>query len=152
MQIAVRPDTRSLPSHGELLVTLGPYCDLSLNGKRVGTSPMKRPLRVKPGRHVILCRNGPNGVWTKRTVTVEPGERKSITGSIVDTISVHLGLKRSDAVRIDGKVYRNTFKIEPKPHRVDLLRGGRVLEGQGAWVTFPSRSCTLVDQPTLRCR
>jgi hypothetical protein len=99
----------------------------------------------------VACKDGPDGSSWRRTVIVRAGERRTISGLVVEQITVIARLSRGDAVRIDGRPARGKFRVKPGPHRVDLVSQGRVLPG-GRWVTFPFRACTLVDQPTLRCR
>ncbi len=103
-----RPDSRPAPTHGRLLVKLGPWCDLLLDGKPIGASPMKRALKVTPGSHVVICRNGPQGASTQRTVVVTAGQLTKLAGPIVERITVRLRLVVGDAVRIEGKTYRRT--------------------------------------------
>lgn len=149
-----RPDLarRPRPTHGEIVVAIGSWCDIYLDGRHVGRSPMRdRPLKVAPGEHEVVCRQGKDGPMVRRRVTVAAGQRETLTGTLHPAVQVRLELQHGDAVRIDGKVYSGTFRLPPSRRRVDVLRGGRVVPGSGGWVTF-ARSCTLVDRPTLRCR
>jgi len=149
-----RPRDLSLarPTHAELVIAIGAWCDAFVDGKHVGRSPMRdRPLRVTPGAHEVVCRQGATGRMWKQRITVKAGERRTLSGTVQDLVVVRLQLHQGDAVRIDGKVYTKELKLPPSRRRVDVLRSGQVVPGLGGWVTF-ARSCTLVDQPTLVCR
>jgi serine/threonine-protein kinase len=149
-----RPDARPAPTHAEIIVAIGTWCDVYLDGKHVGRSPMRdRPLKVKPGTHEILCRQGKDGPFKRVKVTLRAGEKKTLTGLVLPTITVRLQLRHGDAIRVDGRTYSGkAVKLTPTRHRVDVLRGGRPVPGRGGWVSFPARGCTLVDEPDLRCR
>jgi serine/threonine-protein kinase len=146
-------DARPAATHAEILVAIGTWCDVYLDGKHVGRSPMRdRPLRVKPGPHEIFCEQGKGGPFKRVKFTLRAGQRKEITGLVLPTIEVRLQLRHGDAVRVDGRTYSgNVVKLTPTRHRVDVLRGGKPVPGRGGWVSFPARACTLSDEPVLRC-
>ena len=152
-----RPDLRAAPrppapTHGEIVVAIGTWCEVYLDGKHVGRSPMREtPLRVTPGTHEVICQQGAGGPKVRHVVKIAAGERRTLAGLLQAEVQVRLQLRHGDAVRIDGKTYQGpVFRIAPSRRRVDVLRGGKVVQG-GAWVTF-GRTCTLVDEPELRCR
>ncbi len=146
---APRPDARPRPAEGELLVRLGPFCDLTVDGKPAGTSPMQAPIKLKPGRHVIVCRQAGTGAVARREVTIVAGERREVSGPVAGSVHLRLRLQRGTAVRIGGRIYSGEATLAPRREKVELLRDGQVLDA--AWLTL-ARDCTLVDTPQLECR
>ena len=143
-------DTRApvAPSHAWLKVRLGPWCEVWLDGKKAGISPMKKHLRVAPGKHRVVCRFH-GGARVERVVQLSPGERRIIKGT--GPVTVTLRLARGRVVRLDsGRFLRPVQRLEPKRYRMDLMEGGKVIKG--GWVTIPSHDCTLVSTPELKCR
>jgi len=152
--VARLPDARPAPkpSWATIRVAIGAWCDVFLDGRSVGRSPMSRPLRVSPGTHEVICRQGKAGPSVRHVVTVQAGEHKQLTGLLRARIKVRLRLRGGDAVRIDGRTYTGRgaeIEIAPTRSRVDLLKAGQPV--RGGWVTFPVHDCTLVDEPELRC-
>jgi serine/threonine protein kinase len=147
-----RPDAGPRPTTGELLVSIGPWCDVVLDGRKVGgQSPWTQAIPVTPGTHTVVCRQGSTGpVWRSQQVTITAGKRTVLTGLIVASVKVRLQLRSGDAVRIDGQVHRTEFRIAPKRYRVDVLKGGQVMAG--GWVGIGAGGCTLVDLPQLQCQ
>jgi serine/threonine protein kinase len=147
-----QPDAGPRPTHGELLVTVGPWCDVYLDGRRVGgPAPWSRPVLVPPGSYEVVCRQGAVGSASySQRVVITPGRRTVLSGLITASVKVRLHLQGGDAVRIDGHVHRAPFTIAPKRYRVDVLRGAQVTSG--GWVSILPQGCTLVDLPQLRCQ
>ena len=144
------PDAAPTKRHAELVIGLGPYCDAYVDGKAVGSSPSTRVLRLAPGAHLVECKKGPRGASYSKRIVLHAGKRRLLTGQITAPIMVSLGLRRGDSVRVDGVPRRGAFALTAGPHRVDLVRGGKVVAG--GWVRFPPvRRCKLVDTPKLRC-
>jgi len=144
---ASRASTATPPAKGKLVVRLGPWCEVFVDDRKAGISPMSRPLEVTPGKHVLRCRFH-SGAVVRRQVLVEPGQTVEISGST--PVSVGLALKRGDGVRINDKSHKAGQRLVPKRYRVDLLLRGKVIDGR--WITIPSHDCTLGDTPTLSCR
>ena len=144
---ASRASTPAPATKGKLVVRLGPWCEVYLDDRKAGISPMSRPLEVTPGRHVLRCRFH-SGAVVRRQVLVGPGQTVEISGNT--PVKVGLSLKRGDGVRINDKVHKAGQRLVPKRYRVDLLRRGKVIDGR--WITIPSHDCTLGDTPTLSCR
>jgi len=158
----IRPDARPpradasvpRPTHGEIVVAIGIWCDVYLDGKLVGRSPMRdRPLKLTPGLHEVVCRQGAAGPFVRHQVRVEAGKRQTLTGLLQSAeIEIRLQLTHGDAVRIDGVTYRERrFRLVPSRRRVDVLAAGQPVPGRGGWIAF-TRSCLLVDEPRLACR
>ena len=141
------PPPPDLPTHAELKILLGPWCQAELDGKPVGISPMpKKSFRLKPGEHRVACRFK-DGYTFSQEFTLRPGEQKTL---MTPPAHVRLELKRGDGVRIRGRTHTGTFSLSPKRYRVELLRGDQVLEGR--YIVIPARGCALVDEPELACR
>jgi len=136
------------PKQATLMIAIGPWCDATVDGKPVGRSPLSKPLVLPAGRYTVVCKGRHHSVT--RQVVLEPGERKRLVGSVAPRVRVILALTRGDAVRVGGKPRGKTFRVTPRSFRVDLLKGGKVIDGR--YVTFPAReSCRLVDTPRLDC-
>jgi len=145
---APRPDLQPISRHAWLKVRLGPWCEVWLDGKRVGISPMKKFLKIAPGKHQVRCRFH-GGAQVVREVKVQAGQREVIKGT--DPVRITLKLARGRVVRLEGgAVLRSGQRLKPKRYRMDLMEGGKVISGK--WVTIPSHDCTLVDSPKLKCR
>jgi hypothetical protein len=161
--VSARPDARAtarpkvdarprVATRTELLVTVGPWCDVLVDGRRGGRSPMHQPIPVTPGRHTVVCRQGEGGAVFNETVVVKEGQRREVTGLLTAQVKVRLQLSRGDAVRVVGLTHRGgaDVRLAPKRYRVDLLKGGAVIDG--GWVTIAAGGCTLYDTPELSCR
>ncbi len=145
-----RPDRRPAPTHAWLHLKLGPWCEVRLDGKKVGISPMKRPLKITPGRHTVTCRFH-GGATVTRVVQVAAGATGLIKGT--DPVIITLQIRPGRVVRLgDGKLLRSGQRLRPKRYRMDLLLGGAPIKGKGGWVTVPQHDCTLVDEPALKCK
>ena len=146
--ITADANSPAAPRRAWLQVRLGPWCEVWVDGKKAGISPMKKPLAIAPGKHQVVCRFH-GGARVKRTVEVKAGKTAIIKGS--DLVRITLGLKRGRVVRMDsGRLLRSGDRLRPKRYRMDLMEGGKVITGK--WVTIPRHDCTLVDTPQLRCR
>lgn len=137
-------------SMGMLRITIGPWCNLLIDGQPAGASPLQKPLPVLPGTHQISCSQGQGGPTAQRTVTIKAGQEIEVGGLIVPQAPIRMKLLQGDAVRVDGKIYHGDFELPPKRYRIDVLREGKLLHGK--WITIPGKGCSLVDQPELRCQ
>jgi len=103
--------------------------------------------RLEPGTHRVTCRYQGGGPHFDRNITLKPGQRLTLRSP---PVQVRLDLRLGDAASFDGKILRGDARMLPKRYRVELLRGGEVLEAR--YVTVTHRGCTLVDTPNLGCR
>jgi serine/threonine protein kinase len=153
--IARRPDAgppKPKPTHGQLLIAWGPWCKASIDGKPVGDSPMKKPLRLPAGTYKVACKAGPCGSQASKTVTVVAGKQTRIATLVTGPVRVTTQLSRGDALKLDSKSRPTSgFTTTAESHHVAVLKGGvTVIKG---WVVFPCTGrCTLVDTPKLRCK
>jgi serine/threonine protein kinase len=137
------------PALAKLWIRIGPWCDASVNGKAVGRSPfVDAPLLLAAGRYRVRCVNRKAGIDVAQTVVLKAGEVRSLKRP-KKRVTITLGLRANDAVRIDRVDHTRSFTLEAGLHRIDLVRAGRVTAG--AWLTI-SRSCRLVDRPKLACK
>lgn len=60
-------------ARGFLRVLARPWADVLVDGEHVDTTPVGRPIPVRPGRHFVTFRH-PNAPDEKRTITVAPGQ------------------------------------------------------------------------------
>ncbi|MCC6748742.1 MAG: protein kinase [Deltaproteobacteria bacterium] len=150
-RVAKAADARQPGGPRALLhVQLGPWCDVILDGRSVGRSPLPGPLVVRPGAHHLICRQGEGGQKVEQRLELKAGEVRWLRGPLVPLVEVEVAFVEGDAVRIDGRVAKGRLSIAPKRYRVDVLRNGRAVKG--GWVTIPPRACRLVDLPELGCR
>lgn len=146
------PRTPPTPTHGALLIAWGPWCKAYVDGKPVGDSPQRRPLRLTAGVHQVACRAGPCGAQKRRTITIVGGKLTRIEGLVTDPVRVTTTLTRGDAVLINRKPRPlSGFTTTAESHHVAVLKGGKTITK--GWVVFPCKGrCTLVDTPKLTCR
>jgi hypothetical protein len=91
------------------------------------------------------------GSWTE-TVTLKPGERRTLRGKVLQDVKVTISVTGGDAVRIGTKTHKNgaTVTLRQGSHRVEILKGGEVVETQNLQLPRIA-SCTLRDRPDFEC-
>jgi hypothetical protein len=138
------------PRTGRLLVKIGPTCQVSIDGKRVGSSPMTHPVELEPGHHKVVCENPATGLKVEKDVEIFAGRTETLRDVIA--VRVVVTVATSSEVRIDGVAYRRGARVEltAGSHRVERLEGGRVVDTR--YVPIPSVPCTLRDLPELNCQ
>jgi serine/threonine-protein kinase len=60
-------------ARGSLRLAAHPWAEVSIDGRPVGTTPL-RPTTLAAGTHVVSLRNGELGVSIKRRVTIQAGK------------------------------------------------------------------------------
>jgi hypothetical protein len=133
------------------VVKVLPFCDVKVDGRPVGRSPMPRGVPLSAGSHRVTCRHGPSGKVFRRRVDIEPGQTLRLRGSVLGEARVTFRLRRGDRIRIGPVTYAGgTRRLVPGRFRYQLLKGEGAI--QTGWITIPPGRCTLVDTPTPRCR
>jgi hypothetical protein len=128
-----------------------PFCDVKVDGRPVGRSPMSRSISLSPGPHRVTCRHGPSGKVFRQRVEIEPGRTLRLRGSVLGESRVTFRLKRGDRIRIGSVTYSGgTRRLVPGRFRFQLLKDEGAI--QTGWISIPPGRCTLVDTPTPRCR
>ena len=62
-----------MSGRGHLRVLAQPWAEVSVDGEKIDTTPMAKPIPVAPGRHFVTFTH-PNAPEEKRTVTVAAGQ------------------------------------------------------------------------------
>jgi hypothetical protein len=138
------------PRTGKLLVKIGPTCQVSIDGRRVGSSPMTQPVELEAGHHKVVCENPATGLKVEKNVEIFPGRTDTLRDVLVAKVVV--SIQTQNEVRVDGVQYRRGAKVEltAGSHRVERLEGGRVVDTR--YVQIPTVPCILRDLPELNCQ
>lgn len=135
-----------------LIVNVGPWCDVSVDGRELGRASPSKKHQVSPGTHKVVCLQPGTGNQWQQTVELQPGDSKTLTGSVLrGEISVTLKLSTGDAVRVAKRVFRNgqTVKLPVDRYRIEILRDG-VAISEAKYLTL-RKNCELRDKPSLAC-
>ncbi|MDY0003849.1 MAG: protein kinase [Polyangia bacterium] len=136
---------------GSLQVMVLPFCDVQVDGRAFGSSPMPSAKALLPGKHEVRCLHGPSGSVYSKVVEIEPGRLLSLRGSVLGEAQVTIRLTRGDQLQIGTVSYGpGQRSLTPGSFRFRLLKGGG--EVQKGWVTIPPGRCILEDSPVVRCR
>jgi serine/threonine-protein kinase len=130
------------PATGAILVRNDVYCDVTIDGIAMGrvTPSSAKPLAVDAGTHTVTCGQLGLDSWTKQ-VQVRPGETTTVTGSLLQTFDVALGV----AATIDGVPYQAGGTIKLKKNRYRVEAGGKT-----KYLTI-NGACQLRSTPDLDC-
>jgi serine/threonine-protein kinase len=148
--VAARPDA-ALARAGVKL-DIRPWCDVRIGGDDYGRARRDRVISLLPGKHEIVCSQGPGRAEWRATVTLAPGEQKQLSGSVLRPVTITVAVTAGDRVVIDGRGYQNGVRLTLPPgrYRMDIKSGKRTV--QGAWVAVPAvAACTVRDRPALDC-
>ncbi|WP_428267146.1 protein kinase domain-containing protein [Haliangium sp.] len=150
------PPTTTAPAEpapaASITVDIRPWCDLSIDGVNHGRADRNRVISLAPGRHSLVCSQGPGRAAWLETISLAPGQRLDLRGSVLQPVRVRVQVGGGDQVRIGDEVHPNGAEIELTPgrYRIAVLADGRQV-GR-AWVSIPAvRSCTVRDRPALDC-
>jgi len=159
--IAVRPLPRPVDAGvamakpaARVRVTLGftPWCEVSVDGARVGRVPPRREVWLAPGPHRIVCTQEPvTRLRYEKVITVEPGKPIDLQRPLVAETTFRVQLREGDQVRIEGRLFRNgTHRIRPGSYKAVVLKDGVVVQ-EGVVELGAARTCVLTDVPRVRC-
>jgi hypothetical protein len=140
------------PARALLSVDIRPWCDLSIDGAAHGRARRDRTIELAPGRHELVCSQGPGRAVWRETVVLAAGERRHLTGSVLQPVRVRIEVAAGNAVRIAGQRHANGAEVmlAPGRHRIAVLAGER--EVAYDWVAVPAvGACTVRDAPALDC-
>ena len=146
------PAPDAAPARATLSVDIRPWCDLVIDGVSHGRARRDRAIELAPGRHQLVCSQGPGRPSWRQTVTLAPGQHEQLTGSVLQPVRVHVQVSAGNAVRIGGQRHANgaALMLEPGRHRIAVLSGER--EVAYDWVPIPAvDACTVRDTPALDC-
>ncbi|HUH02836.1 MAG TPA: protein kinase, partial [Kofleriaceae bacterium] len=93
-RVALPPPDAAPPPPKPAMLTLEmtPWCNVLIDGEDRGRANPSRPLRVAPGRHTVVCTQGPGmGEW-KQTVELAPGQQLTLRGSVLRPVTVRVGV------------------------------------------------------------
>ncbi len=140
------------PPPAWLTLDISPWCNARIDGADVGRANRAQPIELRPGRHEVVCSQGPGmGEW-RRTVTLTPGQHLTESGTVLRPVNVGIAVSSGDGVRISGRYHANgsRLKLSPDRYRIEVIKGGQPTGGR--WVTLPRvPSCVLRDRPALDC-
>ncbi|MFH2005515.1 MAG: hypothetical protein ABI333_02900, partial [bacterium] len=150
--VPVRVQVRARPTGpGSLQVSVLPYCDIKVDGRPFGRSPMPQALPVPAGWRNVTCRHPVTGQTFARRVQVLSGELTQLRGTLLSNTRVTVRLTRGTRIVIGAATYHpGAASLPPGSHRYRLLQGTTVL--QTGWLRIPPGRCTLVDTPQPACR
>ncbi|HWN68540.1 MAG TPA: hypothetical protein VNM90_12960, partial [Haliangium sp.] len=140
------------PASALLSVDIRPWCDLTIDGVSNGRADRNRTIELAPGRHELSCSQGPGRAAWRETVVLAAGERKRLTGSVLQPVRVRIQVAAGNAVRIAGRRHANGAEamLAPGRHNIAVLAGDREIEYD--WVDIPAvQACTVRDRPALDC-
>jgi hypothetical protein len=146
------PPVAAEPAPALLSVDIRPWCDLTIDGASHGRAQRDRKIELTPGRHELSCSQGPGRPAWRQTVVLAAGERKHLTGSVLQPVRVRIQVRAGNAVRIDDQRHANGAEVllEPGRHSIAVLAGGREIGYD--WVAIPAvEACTVRDVPALDC-
>lgn len=135
-----------------LVLDIRPWCDVRIDGKDHGRVNRDRAIALDPGKHEVVCTQGPGRAEWRQTVTLEPGQRLALQGNVLGSVRVTIAVKTGDRVLIQGASHKNgtSLTLLPGRYRMDVMAGST--RAQGAWVSVPAlTACTVRDQPALDC-
>ncbi len=146
------PPIDAAPAPATLTLKMNAWCDLTIDGVAHGRANRNRPIEVSPGRHRVVCSQGPGlGEWSQ-SVRVAAGEHRVLEGDLLRPVEITVAVTGGDAVRVGGAVHDNgaELRLQPGRYRIDVMaKGSRV---GGGWVAIPRvAACTLRDRPELDC-
>jgi hypothetical protein len=152
-RIARAPDAAPVaPKPAMLTLRMTPWCNVVIDGRDRGRADASRPIEIAPGRHTIVCTQGPGmGEW-RRTVELAAGQRLTLSGSVLKAVSIRVGVSGGDGVQVDGTYRKNgsRFELSPDRYRVDVVKSGKTVSGR--WITIPRvTGCILRDRPAIDC-
>jgi len=136
---------------GRLQVLVMPFCNIRVDGRPYGRSPMPKPRSISAGSHRVTCRHPISGKTFSKTVRVASGQLTRIRDSLFSLTRVTVRLSRSTSIIIGTATYRSGATSIPPGRQPYRLMQGQNLLVQG-WLSIPPGRCTLVDSPTPRCR
>jgi hypothetical protein len=158
----VRPDAQVVRSGADagaspaarparIQVTVLPFCDLEIDGRPAGRSPMPAPVELPAGPHRIRCKHPTSGQVWERSVTLKPGELLPLRGSVFPETRVTIRLGRGDRLVV-GTVPHGPGAVSIAAGRYPyrLMRREELVER--GWLTIPPGACTLSDAPKVECR
>jgi hypothetical protein len=128
------------------------WCDVTVDGTPHGRADRRRPIALAPGRHDVVCSQGPGLDEWRGVVALAAGEARTVTGRVLRSVAVSVALDDGDAAAIDGAIVRDgaSTTLRPGRYRIEILRGGRPVSS--GWVSIPRVArCALRDRPTLDC-
>ena len=137
--------------HPGAAINLNVFCDIRVDGKAWGRSPMPRPRSIPAGSHRVVCRNPVTGKKYDQTIQVRSGQLRRLRHSLLARTRVTVRLTRSTSILIGSVAYRpGSTKMIPGRYRYELLKGSKVVAR--GWISIPPGRCTLVDSPKPVCR
>ncbi|MGE0546015.1 MAG: serine/threonine-protein kinase [Kofleriaceae bacterium] len=139
--VVLAADAALPPEPGAIIIANDTWCDVEIDGVAKGRKSA-RPIAVAPGRHTVRCEQKGIQGWTQ-VVEVAPGETKTVTGSLLETVEVTIATS-GDAI-IDGVRYQRGQVAKLKRGSHEVISGGT-----RKYSVF-SRSCALRDRPELDC-
>jgi len=136
---------------GRLQVLVMPYCNIQVDGRPFGRSPMPKPRVIAAGPHVVTCRHPISGKTFSKSVKVASGRLTRIRHTLLNLTRVAVRLSRSTSIIIGTATFRpGPASIPPGRHPFRLIQGSSVVAR--GWLSIPPGRCTLTDSPTPRCR
>ena len=148
---AAAPKATMVTGPGRLQVLVMPYCNIRLDGRPFGRSPMPKPRIVDAGRHQVVCRHPVSGKTFSKYVQVQSGKLTRIRHTLLSLTRVTVRLSQSTSIVIGSATYRpGAASISPGRYPYRLKRGHTVVAR--GWLSIPPGRCTLIDSPKPRCR
>ncbi len=134
-----------------LIVNIRPWCDVWVDGQKVGRASRSTVFSVSPGTHTVECKQETTDLSWRKTVTLKPGEKKTLVGSVLSSVPLTLRLSNGDSAKIDGLLYKNgaTHSFKAGRHRIEVYRDGKSISA--AEYLDLRKDCTLRDKPNLGC-
>ncbi len=153
VRVAVRQADAAVPKPGpgRLQVLVMPYCNIRVDNRAYGRSPMPKPRAIAAGSHRVTCKHPVSGKTFSKTVQVVSGKLTRIRHTLLSLTRVTVRLRRGTSILIGTATYGpGATRILPGsyPYR---LKSGQQVVARG-WLSIPPGRCTLVDSPKPVCR
>jgi len=153
--VAVRPPVErpdAAPAPASLSLVMNAWCDVFIDEKPRGRADAKKRIDLRAGTHTVVCSQGKGLAEWSQTVTLKPGEHRTLRGSVLRPVRITVDVSSGNAVRVAGSVHANgaSFTARPDRYRIDVLSEGKRVGG--GWVAIPRvTQCTIRDKPALDC-
>ncbi len=141
-------------ARARVVVDIKPWCDVWIDGRKLGRASAKTVHEVPVGSHKIECKQpGTRLSWAKEVV-LSAGKTRRFTGSVLGKlgkIMVTVQVADSQSVRIAGRLVRSgaTVQLSAGRHRVELVVGGKV-SGKPVYLDM-RQDCTLRKAAQFSC-
>ena len=138
-------------SPARLIVDVTPWCDVWIDGAKHQRASKKNAYELAPGTYEVECKQPGTGKSSSKSVSLTAGELRTVTGSVLDPVTVAVRLSNGDAITIGSTRIANgeSGVLTAGRPRVQVWKNGKP-QGQSQLMTI-RESCVMRDEPQLAC-